>query len=166
MCCVGPNTTGAARAAGFSDVHMGPGTASGLALMVRSAGWRRVHYLRAETVSTDLGAEISSAKIAVTETILYRAEAAGAPESDVSDMLHAGRIDLITVWSRGSAKHLAAFFAQSPDIPQAGCHLLAISEQAAEPLQHAGFTQIHRAFSPDGGGMIASIRALAIALRQ
>lgn len=161
--CVGPRTAEAARRAGFGEVTETGGTVDHLRAYLAEAPHSHVFYARGRQVSTDLKAALSGSGCTVTEGVVYETRPGPPPESSVRSALASGRIDAVTIWSRRNADVFSDRLGELPAADISGADLVAISENAAQPLVSAGFRNILIAGSPDLDGMVAEIRA---ALRQ
>lgn len=156
---VGNGTAAAARTAGFIRVASAAGDAQDLARLARETGWRRLLHPRGRDAARDMGAELAPDGIEVATAVLYAAELAGAPPTSVARALMAGEVDLVTVWSPRNGRFLADWLAEAGP-PLTTTDLLAISENAALPLRHAGFRRAIIAAHPDADAMLAQVFAL------
>lgn len=153
--CVGPATLAAAHEAGFSNVRSADGDAEALAELARTSGLRRLLHARGAETAGDLGEMLARDGISITEAMLYRAEETGPPPALVAAALMSGGLTPLTVWSPRGARILRRYLAPSA---LASVTLIAISENAAAPLQGMNWARIVIADRPDGQAMIAAIR--------
>ena len=160
--CVGDRTTEVARQAGFADAIRAGGTGAELLEELPNHTYRRLYYPRAEDISKDLRAGLPH-DFELQEQIVYAARPTGPPESKVADALASGRIAIVTIWSRRNAQILEDYLTNSSYFPLEALKLVAISENASEPLNNAGFERVLIARTPDASGMLSAIFA---ALRQ
>lgn len=161
--CVGARTASAAREAGFAEVEEGGGTVQLLMDHLVEAGYRRVFYARGKTVSVEIAEVMAPQGVHVDEAAVYATEPGLPPESDLLDALGSGRIAVVTIWSRRNAEafraQLAPHLAPAGEVCLDAVDLVAISENAAEPLGKQGFRRILVAGSPDAQGMVGTISA-------
>jgi uroporphyrinogen-III synthase len=160
--CVGKATAEAARKAGFRDCVSAGGDARALADLARGSGIRDFFHPRGRDAAGDLKGWLAETGQRVTEAVLYQAEETGPPPAPVAAALAQGTVDLVTIWSRRASAILARHLATSgagTDARLDNTGLLAISPAAAEPLEASGFDRILLAETPDGGAMLAAIRA-------
>lgn len=161
--CVGDRTAALAREARFADVRSAAGDARALADLATGSGCERFLHVRGRDAAGDLAGQLSAAGLAVEEVVLYAAEPSGPADSEVCEALASGGIAVVTVWSRRNAEILAAHLAEHPAWRLDGAVLVAISENALDPLVNTGFGHNIVAERPDAGAMVAAICA---ALRQ
>lgn len=160
--CVGDRTSMLARETGFRDVRRAGRTVEELARTLAGQECRQLFYARARDVAADLGALLSDG-FRLNEQVVYAATSAGPPESSVAAALADGRISAVMIWSRRNAEVLAEYLTKPSQSLGPATKLVAISENAAQPLSGAGFCKIHIADVPDSDGMLAAVFA---ALRQ
>ena len=157
--CVGHRTGDLARSAGFLDVHMADGDFGALVNLIRAVKPVSLLYLRGEQISADLETALTSDGIRCESRIVYSAHSGGAPDRRVDSVLCAGGVSAITIWSRRNAALLCESLQQRKDWRVEKTSLVAISENAAEPLGNVGFRRIIVASRPNATQMIAEIRA-------
>lgn len=159
---VGSRTAAAARAAGFRDVRVGAGDASGLADLVRLtlprparllflAGRDRKPVL--EDVLTGAGYEVAAAEV-------YAADPVDAwPEAAVA-ALRSGGVEAALHYSRRSAE-LALSLASRGGVADAVLRLrhLCLSADAAEPLSDRGAPAVRIAERPDEDALLTLLAA-------
>lgn len=104
--CVGPATRAAALAAGFTNVHPGPGGAVVLAKMIAAEGYQNILHLAARDRTP-----IPTALARITACTVYAAELTDL-SGEAGAALNAGEIDWILLFSTRSA---VAFAAACPD---------------------------------------------------
>ena len=152
---VGRSSADAARAAGFADVTSADGGANDLARLVaqRFAGGRQpLLYLAGE----DRSGELAVPGLAVRTVVVYRAAKAEEFPSAVRIALERGAIEGVLHFSRRSVE---SYLDCSRDLggsvlnPKHYC----LSARAAEPLRHAGATQIYVAPQPDEASLLALV---------
>lgn len=108
---VGAATAEVARALGFRHVHVGPGTAEGLAETIvddlaPAAG--RLLHLCGETVAADLKGLLQGAGFTVDQAIVYRTEPTLSLPQAVIDDIGTGNIDAVMLMSPRTAETYAA----------------------------------------------------------
>ncbi|MGI4877512.1 MAG: uroporphyrinogen-III synthase [Janthinobacterium lividum] len=100
---VGGATAAAAREAGFADVRETAGDATTLFATVAAAGFRAVlHLAGVDRTVVDL-----PPGLAVVVRDVYAARPVGLP-SAVADVLRAGAVDVVALFSARTARHFAA----------------------------------------------------------
>lgn len=155
---VGDRTAAIARGLGFRLVLSAGRDAGALRDLALQSGLRHLFYPRGRDVSADLAGELGAARIRVSEAVLYAAEETGPPSAPVAHGLAAGRIGAVTVWSARNAAILARHLAAHPPGGPAPVGV-AISQQAARPLDGAGLADIIVAAAPTAAQMRASVLA-------
>lgn len=159
---VGDGTAAAARKAGFHDVTSAEGDAGDLIRLVKRTTWHRFLHIRGREIARDLAGALASDRRHVAEAIVYAAEPAGPPSAEIARALLDGDVDLVTTWSPRHAAILGEWLAgEQPALHRTD--LLGISENAVQPLRHAGFRHIATASHPDAAAML---RWIYDALRQ
>lgn len=161
--CVGNRTADAARTVGFRNVISAGGDIDDLVGLLSAQPPLRLVYPRARHVSADLAALLRGAGHTLISTVVYEAVPAGPPPPDISALLTTGRIGVIALWSRRSARVLAEQIADNPDWHMSQTTAVVISARAAEPLQNTPVADIAVAQHPDGPAMISEI---LVAVRQ
>lgn len=160
--CVGARTAEQAQAAGIARVACAGPDVEALIAHLKAAPYRRLLYARGRDISVDLTSALPQ-EFDLFQQIVYRAEPGGPPESNVLDAFADGRIIAISVWSRRNAEVLAGHLENFPEIAPPRLNLVAISENAAQPLGKSGFRRIFIAETPDAPGMTTGLSA---AVRQ
>ena len=155
---VGSRTAAAARAAGFKDVRMGAGDASGLADLLRLTLPRpaQLLYLAGRDRKPLLEDELTRAGYAVAVAEVYAAEPAEAwPEVAVM-ALRAGAVDAALHFSRRSADLALALAARDAvDDAFLGLRHLCLSADAAAPLIDRRAGRVRVAERPDEDALLA-----------
>jgi uroporphyrinogen-III synthase len=156
---VGHSSADAAREAGFRNVTSADGDADDLARLAarRFAGATTpLLHVAGLDRSGELAENLSAQNIPVRIAVAYRAAAATAFPADVHGALTHGDVAGVLHFSRRSAE---TYLACSRDLlsealaPDHYC----LSARAAEPLRHAGATDIHIAVRPDEAHLLALI---------
>ena len=160
--CVGLRTAEIAQGLGFGSVTCAGTNVAALAAWLQSHDIRRLFYPRAREISRDIR-DLLPGDFVLEEQIVYSAEPTGPPESHVAESLVNGRIAAISIWSRRNACLLAKYLTENPHMPMNRLDLVAISENAAQPLGNSGFRHIITPETPNAEAMIATLSA---ALRQ
>lgn len=160
---VGSRTAAAARAAGFTDVRVGTGDASGLAALLRLTLPRpaRLLYLAGRDRKPVLEDALAAAGYGVAVAEVYAAEpAASWPEPAVA-ALRSGAVGAALHYSRRSAA-LAMALADAAGAGDAFLRLrhLCLSADAAEPLRDRG-AGIEVADRPDEDALLALLAGAA-----
>lgn len=164
--CVGTATADAAKAAGFSEVLTAGGRAADLARIV-PGHLRQVLHLRGRHVTAGLSRDLQERGIAVREAVVYDAEPVEEVPTAIRQHLASARHAVVTVWSRRNARLLAEGLARLGADP-VPLRFLAISGNAAVPLQDLGPAPVTVAARPTAAAMAEAARALSgsSALRQ
>jgi len=156
---VGPQTTLAARAAGFTDVRDADGNAADLAETV--SRWldprqgTLVHAAGREHRG-ELATSLESAGFTVRTEVLYEAIPAAEFTPDAKTALATANLDAVTLFSPRGATIFAGLVQQA-GLSQA-CHTLTaicISPAAASALEPLKFAQIRVANRPNQDSMLA-----------
>ncbi|MEM6663909.1 MAG: uroporphyrinogen-III synthase [Pseudomonadota bacterium] len=161
--CVGPRTARTARSAGFRDVRESDSGVPGLLKDAAAENIRVGHYLRGADIAHDLIGHMGEAGITVSEQVVYASVPTRGPPDRAHDALSRCEIDMISVWSPRGAKLLRDQIGAIEGFRPGSTDLLAISENAAAPLEPAGFRRIYVSKTPDADAMVLEISA---ALRQ
>lgn len=164
--CVGNRTAMIAREIGFRSVRSADGDLGDLARLIESGGWSQIFHPRGRHVAGDLGAALHGAGALVEDAEIYMTEPTREPDAALSAELLSEKIHVATVWSARSAQLFCEAYRAFEALDLSGATALAISENAAKPLESAGFRQIAVASVPSAGGMIAALEAQATAMRQ
>ena len=152
---VGRSSADAARAGGFADVTSADGDADDLARLTarRFTGARQpLLYLAGE----DRSGELAVPGLAVRTVVVYRAAKSKKFPPAVRTALEQGDIDGVLHFSRRSVE---SYLDCGRDLggpvlkPKHYC----LSARAAEPLRHAGATQVHVATQPDEASLLALV---------
>lgn len=157
--CVGDRTAQLARDLGFLDVHSAAGDFDALVGMVCNSRAKSVLYLRGQNVTGDFPAALAPAGIKCESRVLYSAEPAGPPCTDVRDAFTAGLIRAVTIWSKRNATLFSESLKQESGWRIEDASLIGISKNAVSDLGNAGFRRIIVASRPNATQMVAEIRA-------
>jgi uroporphyrinogen-III synthase len=152
---VGRSSADAARAAGFTDVTSADGDASDLARFAaqRFSGVRQpLLYLAGE----DRSGELAVPGLSVRTVVVYRAAKSKKFPPAVRTALEQGDIDGVLHFSRRSVE---SYLDCGRDLggPALKPKHYCLSARAAEPLRHAGATQVHVATQPDEASLLALV---------
>lgn len=158
--CVGPRTAAQARDAGFGQVTESAGRVADLADTVLGAGRHHLTYLRGRDVSHNLGTLLGPDAPRIDEITVYAAEPAGPPPPSVARALTDGKLACVTLWSTRNAK-IFADHARAAGWPLQATTALAISSDAARPLEPLGFAAIAVASAPNAEAMLAGLHDAA-----
>jgi uroporphyrinogen-III synthase len=139
LLAVGDATAGEARALGFTDLTIGPGTGAKLAkLIVNEFEPERgaLVHLSGETIAFDLQSALETEGFTVRRVVLYRAVPSGALPAEILSLLKAGKLDGVILMSPRTAKTFADLVARHGLVTQAKslvCYCLseAVAEAAA-----------------------------------
>ncbi|MEM7211839.1 MAG: uroporphyrinogen-III synthase [Pseudomonadota bacterium] len=157
--CIGKRTAEIATQVGFADVRNAEGDFNALLALLTKTAPDGLHYVRGEDVAADLPAALTRCGVMCTEQIVYAARPAAPPEPEVAEALGQGAIRVITVWSRRNALLLAESLKAHPEWEISKTSVVAISDNAAQPLGTLGFRRIIVVSRPNATQMIAGIRA-------
>jgi uroporphyrinogen-III synthase len=140
---VGEATAREARALGFADVTIGPGTGAELAeLVVNEATPEQgaLVHLAGETLAFDLKRALEVRGFAVRQPVLYRSVPARALPDGVMREIKAGRLDGVILMSPRTARTFAALVEQAGALTE-GKRLICycLSEAVAEAVTSLGF---------------------------
>jgi uroporphyrinogen-III synthase len=140
---VGEATARAARALGFAEVTIGPGTAAGLPPIIR----QEVHpekgalvHISAEKVAFDLKEVLEEEGFELRRTVLYRSHPVGALADEIAAALASGDISGVVLLSPRTAKTFAALAQRHGVVTEATslvCYCL--SQAVAEAVTPLGF---------------------------
>lgn len=152
--CVGQATAEAAKAAGFTNLHVAEGTGLSLASLIAAARPDvPLLYLAGEPRSPDLEAKLREAGISVAVVTSYRMEPVEHKELALPDL----RPDAVLFYSRETA---ARFFRlpavrNAPAHAFSGTRFLCISSRAAEAVPAQFSSRIAIAAAPDEESLLA-----------
>ncbi|MBY8977343.1 uroporphyrinogen-III synthase [Rhodobacteraceae bacterium NNCM2] len=155
--CVGDRTAEVARGLGFGMVLSANGDAEALARLAPGTGIRHFLYPRGRETAHDLTAMLAPGGQKVTEAVVYEAAPAGPPSAPVASALNRGALGAVTIWSRRNGQLFADWIAEHGLTKLTRVPLVAISKNAAEPFENAGFCQIVIADRPDAASMMQAI---------
>jgi uroporphyrinogen-III synthase len=142
LLAVGDATASEARALGFAEVTIGPGTGSKLAeLIVNEFEPERgcLVHLSGEVIAFDLKAALEAQGFAVRRVVLYRAKPAGALPAQALSPLKAGQLDGVILMSPRTAATFARL-AGGPEVVTQSKRLVCycLSEAVAEAVAPLG----------------------------
>lgn len=160
VCCVGPRSAEAARAAGFGDVRQAPGgdAASLLAMISADPPPAPMLHLRGAHVAMPLAQKLAARGIEARELVVYRQEAMALQQHARALLSRPGDV-VAPLFSPRSAQLFAAALGALPR-RVARLHIVAIS-QACLQGAIAGFLPPPRiARTPDAQGVAAELVAL------
>jgi len=160
---VGPASTRAARAAGFSDILQAKGDVTALIEAVRdnldpAAG--PILYASGAITRGDLQGELAASGFDVERAILYEAVRATALPKDVADFLRAGGRAVIALYSPRSAKIWARLLTGAGLAETArNCRHACLSQNVANALRKAlpGASDILVPPAPDEAALLAAL---------
>lgn len=150
--CVGPITSDAARAAGFSVIDA-DGTAADVAAMVNGAS---ATYLRGEKVSFDMKAALNDRGVSVTELILYR-QTPKTLTQQARQVLETKTV-IMPVFSQNAARR---FCAEVQEIPFYELYIAAISPMVVRHFDCVRGVKTAVAETPNRAGMLKLLEKLA-----
>jgi uroporphyrinogen-III synthase len=156
---VGRTSADAARGAGFADITSADGDADDLVRLAAARFPRsKIPLLHVAGLdrSGELAKTLAAQNIAVRIVVAYRAAAAAAFPAEVHGALTHGDVAGVLHFSRRSAETYLACARDLISEALAPDHYC-LSARAAEPLQHAGATDIHVAARPDEAHLLALI---------
>jgi uroporphyrinogen-III synthase len=156
---VGQTSADAARGAGFADVTSADGDADDLAhlAITRFSGSKTpLLHVAGFDRSGELAGTLSAQNIPVRIAVAYRAAAATGFPAEIRGALTHGDVAGVLHFSRRSAETYLACARDLISEALAPDHYC-LSARAAEPLQHAGATDIHVAARPDEAHLLALI---------
>lgn len=161
--CVGPGTSAAARAAGFTQVQVAGGTAQALRDMLCATppDCPLVHMCGAHVV-TDLVSDLRAARLRARAVICYDQQALDLTDAACQLLRDQGQV-VLPVFSPRSARLVAQAW-HKLDHPRAELHALAISRAGAEGLADLPLRSLQIAQTPDMQGMLAGLKAMQAAL--
>ena len=142
LLAVGDATASEARALGFAEVMIGPGTGSKLAeLIVNEFETERgcLVHLSGDVIAFDLKAALEAQGFTVRRVVLYRAKPAGALPAEALSLLKAGKLDGVILMSPRTAATFARLAGKQEAVTQSKrlvCYCL--SEAVAEAVAPLG----------------------------
>jgi len=154
---VGPQTTDAAKAAGFTDVRNADGDSRSLARLVQDQAWPdagtllHVHGGEGSALAQELGRH----GFQMREAVLYRVIPAAIPP-EAADLLGAGTLDAALFFSPRSAG-IFRDLAQKQHWPTERLLAACISAAAAQALAPLSFAQIRIAAAPNQAALLACL---------
>lgn len=161
--CVGPGTLAAARAAGFTDLRMGGGTAQSLRdMLCATPPDCPVVHMRGAHVVADLVSDLTAAGLRARALVCYDQHAQELTKDARAVLMADGQV-VVPVFSPRSARLFAQAW-RKLDGPQAQLHVVAISAGAADGVSGLPLQTLRVAQTPDMQGMLAALRAMQAAL--
>jgi uroporphyrinogen-III synthase len=142
LLAVGDATAGEARALGFADVTIGPGTGMKLAKLIASEyqpGRGALLHLSGDAIAFDLKSALEAQGFTVERVVLYRAVPSDALPDQALSLLKAGALDGIILMSPRTAKTFAELAAKHGLVTQAqGLVCYCLSEAVAKAVRPLG----------------------------
>lgn len=162
---VGERTLEAARERGFEGQAIVAPDAKALAqTLIKSLGGAggaaRLVYLAGRDRKPDLERELKTAGHIVDAIEVYAAQSVEALDEEAVALIDAGEIGAVMHYSQRSAD-IFLKLAREAGIDVANIAHVAISSDAAQPLNAAAMRAVHIADEPNEQGMLAVIRAVA-----
>lgn len=156
---VGPATGEAARQAGFALVEIAGGDSAALAAMVRARlvpGAGRLLHAAGSVTAGDLKGELEAAGFSVERHVLYEARACGTLPAALGDVLRAGTLDGILLFSPRTARLLAGSVSEAGLSAALGpVTAYCLSPAVAQAAGALPFARIVVAEAPNEGALIA-----------
>lgn len=157
---VGPATCALAADLGFTKIHQGPGSASGLAKMLGAelpSGTKLIHAT-SDNTAFDLEVALSPYGIAVRHEMVYRAVAAKSLTPDVSDAIRHGNIEGAILMSPRSAKIFGELVSEAGLVGVAqGLRFYCLSEAVSAALSEISPRHVEIARKPNLEALLALI---------
>lgn len=156
---VGPQSAEAARVLGFADVKSADGDAAALAEVVKS--WARpgdgaLFHARGTETRGRLAEALTAAGFTVRSEVLYEAVAANALSAPTHEVLRAGAIEGILLYSPRTARLFRDVVAKAGlDAACSTIDALCISAATAAALGDLPFRSVRVADTPNEAGMLA-----------
>ncbi|VFU06900.1 uroporphyrinogen-III synthase [Methylocella tundrae] len=162
---VGERTLQAARERGFEGHgHVAPDAKALAPTIVKSlagdGGSARLVYLAGRDRKPDLERELKAAGHVVEAVEVYAAQPVDALDEEAAALIDAGEIGAVMHYSRRSAD-IFLRLAQEAGVNVTNIAHVAISADAAQPLQAAAIQCVHIADEPNEQGMLTVVRAVA-----
>ncbi len=164
-------TADLARDLGFTDVRVGPGTASGLVPVILAAsadlGDGPLIHLAGDHLAFDLKGTLADNAVDVTLVLAYRSIAASALPGDIQKALAAGALDAIILMSPRTAR-LWGQLAAAAGLEKNSRNLtyVCLSSAVAEAGQLPRQAKIVTADTPSSLEIVALIGRLAASIRK
>lgn len=161
--CVGKHTAGAARAAGFVDVVSVDGTGADLARHVagiEGAHGRRFLHICGADVAYPVADILSEQGVATDALVVYAAAAVRRFSAEFMEALLAGRIGVVTFFSKRTAEAFVAAtraeerFADGFEGVFSGIKFLSISPSVVECVRIFDGAEMYVSETPDRAGML------------
>jgi uroporphyrinogen-III synthase len=162
---VGERTAAAARLCGFDGPTFLAPDAKDLATLIaeRAVRPRRFIYLAGRDRKADLEARLHATDVAVETIEVYEARGARGLNPEAIEHFRAGTLDAALHYSKRSAE-IFLKLAKAAHVTIEPLLHVAISEDAAQPLRHAGLPHIAVAAEPNEQAVLALLGLLANAL--
>lgn len=160
---VGARTAEKARAAGFTQVHIGKGAALSLLPLLHQELPAPAHiaYLHGEDTRHDMERLLQNEGYRVESRCVYRAEHASQLPQRAIDALKAGDIDGILFYSVRTLEAFAQLAATCLPAPSwQSVAAIVISDTVANAARAAGFTTIHVLPLHEGTAALATLKTL------
>lgn len=157
---VGHRSADAARAAGFSDIHVAGGDIDDLTRLIaeqRPDVRAPLLYLAGEDRAGDLVGDLAVHGIAADLVVIYRAVPMPFP-AELTAALAGGAVDAVMHFSKRSAAQYVTGARDAGIVAAAlGVRHLCLSAQVAAPLRAAGAARVDVAKRPDESAMVALV---------
>lgn len=144
LLAVGDATAEEARALGFADVTIGPGTAAKLAKLIASEhepGRGALVHLSGDAIAFDLKSALEARGFTVKRFVLYRAVPSAALPDQALSLLKAGALDGVILMSLRTGKTFADLVAGLGLVTQGrGLVCYCLSEAVAGAVRPLGWT--------------------------
>ncbi|PHR59659.1 MAG: hypothetical protein COA47_09165 [Robiginitomaculum sp.] len=157
--CVGAETARQTSQAGYQNVTSAKGSGKSMARLIEKAikaDGGKLHWCRGEVADETLLRHLSKARFLVSQQICYRTVSLSALPTNIRKALANGTIDAVVFHSKRGAE---CFRRLKPELA-VEVKLLAFSEQIADVLQRAGWSEVSIAKKPNEASMIATLRQM------
>ncbi len=156
---VGENTKEEALALGFTDVVSSGGAARDLAVLVREEANKDglpLLHIHGEDIAKSVAQILDLYGFNVEDLIVYKAKRVNAFSSEVLDKIRDGSIEVVTFFSKRTAKNFMRLIDEN-ELSGAlgGIKALCISSGVLECVQLRGWAKTYMAKTPDRKGMQA-----------
>ncbi|MEQ8558301.1 MAG: uroporphyrinogen-III synthase [Henriciella sp.] len=158
--CVGPATASEALREGFSPVHESSGNAHDLAHYIAhhwSGESRSLLHIANAAAKGDLKKALEEAGFTVTFLPLYEARRAGSLNEEALGAIRSGTRTIVLIHSRKGAE---AFLALANGLNLTKTEFVAISSQAAAPLETIATGGVYAAGHPDEDHLMACLEGV------
>ncbi len=157
--CVGAETARQTSQAGYQNVIPAKGSGKSLARLIAKtaeADGGKLHWYRGEVADETLLRHLNKAGFSVSQQICYRTVSLSGLPEDISQSLAGGAIDAVVFHSKRGAE---CFRRLKPELaPEV--KFLAFSEQIADVLIRAEWSDVTVAKRPNEASMIATLRQM------